>query len=650
MNIKGVILLSILFLSISTIIAEEVTFTNDQAGVIMKDRKLTFTQNYNNITNNYYNISGGGGNPFNQTLNTTSSVRFQNMSVGKNYENFATLEIEPSGILSTGILIIDTDSGVSALQTFVEGYLVKLFSIRQDGFIEWGDGDNAVDTNLYREDANILRTDDSFMISGSSLNLTKNDAIIQLVSNTSILAGTPTSGGINIIQTVPEAKGGIWWNSYDLFSDRIRPSVWLVAHYNSTSNPDEHQHFSIEVLNNQSGTASIDSAFTINYGSDVTRPTIEFPSSDVKFISEQELYFGDSFQTYIKHKGASTGDLELKANADILINGTQLDVNNKNVANIDDLVSNSSNSIDLKSGTTVRIFPFQQSNLGFMFTNTSDSIMQGQVVGGTYFEFLDNVNVSNGLDVCISGTGGKCLSNAIRVVAGNTNINGSNLQNVNNLLGVSTFDMYPNNQSTFALRIDNNTGNLLISALGTTNLNFSDKLTTSSGNDFCIEGGECLSTVRNSTIFNNTYHSFAYNQTGATANLYGGGWNSTFNSTYSDFAYNQTSASGWLDVGTTVRLITSTDKVAIGSTATPLTTTHIFGNLTVSENATIGGYLFVNNSRIGIGTASPSHPVNIVGHTNISGHLYHQNTITYWNGSCLNFNVSGSTVMSIGCT
>jgi len=44
----------------------------------------------------------------------------------------------------------------------------------------------------------------------------------------------------------------------------------------------------------------------------------------------------------------------------------------------------------------------------------------------------------------------------------------------------------------------------------------------------------------------------------------GGGSNSTYNATYDLWSYNQTIASGWLDDGTDVHLITSSDDVGIG--------------------------------------------------------------------------------------
>ena len=238
----------------------------------------------------------------------------------------------------------------------------------------------------------------------------------------------------------------------------------------------------------------------------MTRPEITFPHSDVRFISGQNLFFGDSFNAYIVHNGTS-GDLELKSNADVKILGAQLDLDGADIDNVDDIFSITSGSIDLKADTTIRAFPEAQTTIG--------------------------------------------------------------------------------------LTIDSNSSDLLISGAGTGVIDILDNL----------------------TVQNHNVHPWLYNQSAIVftqISNQNASWISTFNSTYSPFAYNQTLASGWTKIGTNV-------------------------------------ILGVVSDRVGIGTPTPSHNFTVNGHSNLSGNIYMHNTVVWWNGTCLNTNVSGVIVQSVGC-
>lgn len=343
-------------------------------------------------------------------------------------------------------------------------------------------------------------------IVGSLWNYSSKDTIITYNGFNDILgSATQPSGGLRFVQLRPEAKAGIWWRAFDLSSNSNKDVAWIVAHFNA-SNGNTHQHLSFETLDNVSGTPSVNSKLEIDYGSSNNDP-------------------------------------------DVTVDGSNFVISN--------LANFSRKSITkFTPNTTFDIYPNRQSNVAIRISNDTSGITF-TTVGGAYTSFLDNVNVSNGLDVCISGAGNKCLSNALRVVNGNLNINGSNLNNVNHIFGVSTIDLYPNNQSVIALRVDNSTDNMTLSILGGGNMNFADNITLGSKNDICIEGGNCLSSVSNNGgTFNITYQNFAYNQT------YSG---STFNQTYSNFAYNQSNDSGWKKIATNVILSTISDKVGIGT-------------------------------------------------------------------------------------
>ena len=63
-----------------------------------------------------------------------------------------------------------------AYEARVTGDAAERFQVRADGRINWGDGTNAVDTNLYRSAANTLKTDDNLVVDGTAGITAKNTA------------------------------------------------------------------------------------------------------------------------------------------------------------------------------------------------------------------------------------------------------------------------------------------------------------------------------------------------------------------------------------------------------------------------------------------------------------------------------------------
>lgn len=53
------------------------------------------------------------------------------------------------------------------IKSFVSGDTVSRFNLNSDGDLEWGNGSDAVDTNLYRSAANTLTTDDALTVTGA---------------------------------------------------------------------------------------------------------------------------------------------------------------------------------------------------------------------------------------------------------------------------------------------------------------------------------------------------------------------------------------------------------------------------------------------------------------------------------------------------
>ncbi len=79
-----------------------------------------------------------------------------------------------AGVTIDGVLVKDialwlqgfAAAGTAALSTNVIGDSVDRFALTAGGIISWGDGALARDTNLYRDAANILKTDDSLEVAG----------------------------------------------------------------------------------------------------------------------------------------------------------------------------------------------------------------------------------------------------------------------------------------------------------------------------------------------------------------------------------------------------------------------------------------------------------------------------------------------------
>ncbi len=304
------------------------------------------------------------------TTDTNETVRFNDLVTGDCAAGLLVIGIQNNG---TVLCATDADSGTS---------------------------------NIFDQDLNTTSN-----VSFKSVNI-QTDGELNMTFDTYNVFGEQPAFSLRGVQ--PESKPSIEFYSWDEATQQIRGVAWIVAHYN-LSNGDTHNHFSIEVLDNSTGTPSINTAFEISYNASQVRPLIRFPGSDVNFISNQRLFFGDNFQAYIKHQGTS-GDLELKSNSDVLINATQLDLNGGDLTNVDDIFSISGGSIDVKPDTTFRIFPSGQTTRAIQFTDSTTFITIAGT-GADTIKFSDRVNVTSGLDVCIDG--GNCLSDITGGAASN---------------------------------------------------------------------------------------------------------------------------------------------------------------------------------------------------------------------------------------
>lgn len=92
--------------------------------------------------------------------------------------------------LSNGTTLVRrTSATVSAFNSKVNTDVEERFSIRTDGYHDWGGGAVARDTNLFRDSANVLKTDDSFSV-GIDLAVTGNAVVGGTITGARLYTGS----------------------------------------------------------------------------------------------------------------------------------------------------------------------------------------------------------------------------------------------------------------------------------------------------------------------------------------------------------------------------------------------------------------------------------------------------------------------------
>lgn len=300
-------------------------------------------------------------------------------------------------------------------------------------------------------------TFNDLILTGLNSNLTTNDAVLTFNGYNSLLGGNPSSGGINIYQTRPEAKDGIWWDSYDSNSSSIRETGWIVCHYNSSVGGNPHSHCSWETLDNSTGTPSINSHFIITYGSNLSKVSTKVSTSD--FI---------------------VGDIAL---------------------------FNISGNTRLSPNRTLDIYPNNQLTYALRFSNNSDNYTM-QVLGSGVLQFADDLYLPSnkiylgaGQDICI--TGGNCLSS---ISTGNPFD-----QTLNTTSNVQFSNVTLAQKIIFALgeTIDNIVDGW-IAVIGSLTVSGTVNATQVNGTvDVCVTGGNCLTETLRVDQWNATNTSYA---------------------------------------------------------------------------------------------------------------------------------------------
>lgn len=139
-------------------------------------------------------------------------------------------------------LLLTADSSVGvAIDTKVNAEAFERFRVQYDGRLTWGDGANPRDTNLYRNGASALRTDDALHVNGaltvgaSGISTT---GPLEFASIPSITFQSYTPGSTG--------HGSATWATRFGFYFKIGKLVWMLAFYEvlasgSGSTPGSHE-------------------------------------------------------------------------------------------------------------------------------------------------------------------------------------------------------------------------------------------------------------------------------------------------------------------------------------------------------------------------------------------------------------------------
>lgn len=99
------------------------------------------------------------------TVSATAVTTTGNVAVGGNLSIAGDLDYDIDPDFNETMHLTLADGNTPAIQIFGQPKALPRLQIMARGDLEWADGDNFVDTNLYRDGANRLRTDDKFISS-----------------------------------------------------------------------------------------------------------------------------------------------------------------------------------------------------------------------------------------------------------------------------------------------------------------------------------------------------------------------------------------------------------------------------------------------------------------------------------------------------
>ena len=131
-------------------------------------------------------------------------------------------------------------AGSDGLTVFLDQESFARLKVEAGGRITWGPGSGAGDTNLYRDSANILKTDDTFKAAGLYIAGTQIDPTSATVGDALVFNGTKfisasVAGGgggdatLTVSDTPPAGagEGELWFNSTDLEIYIYYSNAWV---------------------------------------------------------------------------------------------------------------------------------------------------------------------------------------------------------------------------------------------------------------------------------------------------------------------------------------------------------------------------------------------------------------------------------------
>lgn len=125
-----------------------------------------------------------------------------------------------SKISSGAYIVTRTGDTNPALQTYISASGVQegepRYVVSISGKNSWGDGTNAVDTNLYRSAANVLKTDDSFAVGGSAITCSGANTVLSFTSGWSKIENSSGTLYINYDNPTKSVQIGKTANSLNL--------------------------------------------------------------------------------------------------------------------------------------------------------------------------------------------------------------------------------------------------------------------------------------------------------------------------------------------------------------------------------------------------------------------------------------------------
>lgn len=128
--------------------------------------------------------------------NNTDKIRFGDGTGSYDTELYRgaanTLATEDKLVVYNQIDSIKDSAGTASLQTWVTGNSNPSFKINADGDHIWGDGAGNDDTNLYRDSANTLKTDDAF-VAGTSLAIASSSAMTDIKDEDDMASDSATA-------------------------------------------------------------------------------------------------------------------------------------------------------------------------------------------------------------------------------------------------------------------------------------------------------------------------------------------------------------------------------------------------------------------------------------------------------------------------